>query len=90
VDPHVVHVDFQPALSDIIHEDVVHEGLERGRGVGETEEHDSGFEESKWVDEGGLPLVFLSKADVVVSPTDVELGEQIRVFHFVDQSSGVW
>ena len=44
VDKEIVHVDNEPSFSDHIVEGVVHEPLKGGRGVGEPEEHDSGFE----------------------------------------------
>ena len=36
-------------------------------------------------DEGHFPLVSISDADVVVSPSDVEFGEDLGVFHLVDE-----
>ena len=36
-------------------------------------------------DEGGFPLVPISDADVVVSPSDVELGEDLGIFHLIDE-----
>ena len=35
--------------------------------------------------EGCLPLVPISDADVVVSPSDVELGEDLGVFYLVNE-----
>ena len=55
---------------------MVHECLERGWSIAKTKEHDGGLEESHGGDEGCFPLVFLSNANVVISPADVELGEQ--------------
>ena len=44
-------------------------------------------------DEGRFPLVSISDADIVVSPSDVELGEDLGVFHLIneilDQREGV-
>ena len=36
-------------------------------------------------DEGHFPLVSVLDADVVVSPSDVELGENLGIFHLVDE-----
>ena len=44
VDEEIVHIDDEPSFSDHIVEGVIHEPLKGGRGVGEPEEHDSGFE----------------------------------------------
>ena len=44
-------------------------------------------------DEGSLPLVSVSDADVVVSPSDIKLGEDLGILHlvyeFLDQQEGV-
>ena len=85
VDSHVVHVDLQPLLWKHICEDVVHEGLKGGGSITESKEHDSGFKESHGGDESGLPLIFLLDANVVISPTNVEFGEQGGFFHVVDE-----
>jgi len=84
-DKEVVHVDDKPSFRDHISEGVVHESLEGGRGVGETKEHDSGFEEAFMGDEGGLPLVSVFDADVVVAPSNIELGEDFGVSEFIDE-----
>ena len=81
----VIHVDFQPALSDHICEDVVHKGLESGWSITEPKEHDGWFKESKRGDERSLPLVFFLNANVVESPSDVELGKDRRVLYIIDQ-----
>lgn len=60
---------------------MVHEGLERSRGVTESKEHDSWFEELRGVsidsrdDEGSFPSVSSSESDVVVAPADVKSRE---------------
>ena len=85
VDSHVVHVDLKPLLWKHICKDVVHESLEGGGSIAEPKEHDGGFEESHGSDESSLPLIFLSDANVVISPTNVEFGEQGGFFHVVDE-----
>ena len=85
VDSHVVHVDLKPPLRKHVHKDMVHESLESGGSVAEPKEHDGGFEESHGGNEGGFPLVFLSDVNVVISPTNVKLGEQGGFFHVVDE-----
>ena len=64
---------------------MVHERLEGRWSVAETKEHDGRLEESERSDECSLPLVFLANADVVESPSDVELSKYRGVFHVVDQ-----
>jgi hypothetical protein len=80
-DKDIVQVDSDLALNDQVSEDRVHEGLEGGRRVGESEEHDKRFKESLVGGEGSLPFL---DTDVVVSPTNVELGEVLGALESVD------
>ena len=92
VDPKIVHVDFQPLLFQHVGEDVIHECLKCGGSIAESEEHDGGFKESHGGNESGFPLILLSDVNVVISPTDVELGEQGGFLHVVNefQDEGEW
>ena len=85
VDSHVVHVDLKPLLWEHICKDVVHESLEGGGSVAEPKEHDGGLEESHGGDESGLPLIFLSDVNVVISPSNVKFGEQGGFFHVINE-----
>ena len=85
VDSHIIHVDFKPLLWEHICKDVIHECLECGGSIAESEEHDGGFEESHGGNESGFPLVLLSDANVVISPMSVELGEQGGFFHVINE-----
>ena len=62
---------------------MVHVGLEGGRRIAESEEHNGWLIEPKRGGEGCLPSVFQSDEDVVVSPSDVEFGEDFAVFEFI-------
>ena len=44
IDKEVVHVDDEPSFGDHVLEGVVHELLESSGRVGESKEHDCGFE----------------------------------------------
>ena len=79
VDKKIVHVDDEPSFGNHMAEGVVHEALEGGGGVGESEEHHRGFEKSFVGNEGCLPLVTVLDSYVVVSPPDVELGEDLSI-----------
>jgi len=57
---------------------------EGGRGVGEAKEHNGRFKEAFVGDEGGLPLMSVFDADVVVTPSDVKLSEDFGVSEFID------
>ena len=85
VDSHIVHVDFKPLLWKHICKDVIHECLECGGSIAESKEHDSGFEEFHGGNESSFPLILLSDANVVISPTNVELGKQGGFFHVINE-----
>ena len=59
--------------------------LEGGGGVGETEEHHCRFKESFVGNEGSFPLMPIFDLDIIVSPLDVELGEDFRPLEFIDK-----
>ena len=44
IDKEIIHIDDEPSFSDYIMERVIHEPLEGSGRVGESEEHDGGFE----------------------------------------------
>ena len=46
---------------------MVHECLERWRSIAETEKHDCGFIETEGSNEYGLPLIFFSNVNIVIS-----------------------
>jgi hypothetical protein len=84
-DEEIIHVDNEPSFGDHIAEEVIHESLKCGGRVGEAKEHDSGFKEPLMGDEGSFPLVSILDADIVVSPSYVELGEDLGVSKFIDE-----
>ena len=92
VDPHVIHVDLKPLFWEHICKDMVHESLEGGGSIAESKEHDSGFKESHGGNESGFPLIFLLDADVVISRTNVEFGEQGGLLHVINEfwDEGEW
>ena len=93
VDEKVVHVDNEPSFGNQIAEGVVHETLEGGRGVGEAKEHYGGFEEAFVSDEGGFPLVSVLDSYIVISPPNIEFGEDLSISEFIyevgDERKGV-
>ena len=92
VDSHVVHVDLKPLLCEHIHEDMVHESLEGRGSIAESKEYDGGFEESHGGNESSFPLIFLPDANIVISPMNVEFGEQGGFLHAINefQNEGEW
>ena len=79
VDEEIIHVDNEPSFGNHITEGVVHKTLESGGGVGKSEEHHSGFEKSFVGNKGCFPLVTVLDSYIVVSPPDVEFGEDLRI-----------
>jgi hypothetical protein len=72
----IIHVYREPSLGHFLTKDRVHHHLEGGRRIGETEEHDHVFKEPFWGEKGSFPFICLFNLNVVVSPSDVKLGEQ--------------
>ena len=95
-DEDVVEVDNEVTLVDEIGKNGIHKGLKGGGRVAKAEGHDEGFEDAKGALEGGLPLIAMLDANVVVASTDVELCEVARALELVDefrnqgQGSGVF
>ena len=89
----VVHVDDKPSFSNHVLEQVTHESLECSGGVAEAKEHDHWFKESFVGDEGYLPLMTIFYTDVVVTPTNIKLGEVSGIFELIlevgDEGKGV-
>jgi len=84
-DEDIVHVYNHPSFVNLVLEDVVHVQLEGGRGVTEAEEHDNGFIETGYGNEGCFPLIIRMDEDVIVSPSDIDLSEIFRGAEFVEE-----
>ena len=69
---------------------MVHECLECWRSIAEAEKHDCGFIETEGSNECGLPLIFFTNVNIVISPSDVEFGKEGGVFHVIDQLRNEW
>ena len=85
INEEVVHVYDKPSFCDHIAKGVIHEVLESGGGIGEAKEHYSGLKESLMGDKGSFPLMSIFDSDIIVSPSDVELGEDFRPLEFIDK-----
>ena len=83
-DQDIVHVDDDAEVFDLLDKNLVHHMLERGRGVGESKEHDEWFEQAVACDESWFPLVAFFDADIVESPSYVEFAEEFGVFDFIE------
>ena len=74
-DEEVVHIDDKPSLGNHVAEGIIHESLEDGGGVSESEEHDRRFKQPLMGDEGCLPLVTILNSYIVVPPSNIKFGE---------------
>ena len=63
---------------------MIHEGLECQRSIAETEKHDCGFIETEGSNECGLSLIFFMDVNIVISPSDIEFGEESGIFHVIN------
>ncbi|KIO01583.1 hypothetical protein M404DRAFT_149811 [Pisolithus tinctorius Marx 270] len=74
-DHQVVDIDHE----DILHvtEDVIHHVLEGRQRVAETEVHD--------YDKGSLPLVSFLHVNIVVSPSEIHLSEELTPLELIDE-----
>jgi len=77
-------------LGDLPAEDHVHHHLESSRGVGKSKEHNRGFEEAFWGEECCLPFVAFLDADIVISPSYVELSKEGAAGEAVDGLRNEW
>ena len=80
-DEEIIHVDNKPSFSDHVSERIIHESLKGGRGVTQAKEHYCGFEQSFVSDESHFPLVSIPDADVIISPSDIEFGEDLGILY---------
>ena len=85
VNEEIIHVNDKPSFCDHVAKGVIHEALESGRGIGETKEHHDWFKESFMCDEGSFPLMPIFDSDIIVSPSNVELGEDFCLLEFIYQ-----
>ncbi|KIN95622.1 hypothetical protein M404DRAFT_165405 [Pisolithus tinctorius Marx 270] len=80
-DHQVVDIDHK----DVLHvtEDVIHHILEGRRRVAETEVHDQWFICPFMSDEGSLPFVSFLYTNIVVSPSEIHLGEELTALELL-------
>ena len=86
----VIQIDADYTFGDQILEYLVHHGLKGGRTIGETKEHNQGFEKSSVCVEGSLPLITFLDVDIVVPPLDIEFGEVPRTSESVNEVGDEW
>lgn len=84
VDQNVVHVNGHLFSCYQIYEDCVHEHLEYGRRVSKAKVYDTWFERSTVGDEGCFPLICFLNSDIVVTPPNIKLDEDLGFRQMVD------
>jgi uncharacterized protein YfaA (DUF2138 family) len=77
VDKDIVHVDHDISLIDEVTEYVVYHQLKGSWGIREAKKHDHWFKQPS-VGFEHFPLVTIVDANVVISPTDVQLRKECR------------
>jgi cellulose synthase/poly-beta-1,6-N-acetylglucosamine synthase-like glycosyltransferase len=83
---YVIQIDTDYTFGDQVLEYLVHHGLKGGQTIGETEEHNQGFEKSLVCAKGGLPLITFLDADIVLPPPDIEFGEVLHALEWLMRS----
>ena len=81
----IIHVNDEPSFCNHVVKGVIHEVLESGRGIGETKEHHGWFKESLMCDQGSFPLMPIFDSDIIVSPSNIKLGEDFCPLEFIDK-----
>ncbi|KAG5348415.1 hypothetical protein C0989_010578, partial [Termitomyces sp. Mn162] len=85
IDEDAIKVYTHYALHNEVLEDVVYHGLEGGRAVGESEEHNKWLKQSPVGLEGSLPLVSFLDAHIVVTPPDIQFSKVLHAPEVVDE-----
>src|ERR1700761_9355090 len=81
----VIQIHHNHSFGDQVIEDVVHHGLECGRAIAQSEEHDQRLEKSVIGLERCLPLVPLFHPDIVKPPTDIQFSEILCSLKLVNE-----
>ena len=92
-DQDVIQVDHHNTFCYEVLEDVVHHSLKGGGAVGHTKEHYQGFKQASIGLEGCFPLISGLNADVVETPTNIQIGKvsgsaELQ-YEFGDQWEGI-
>ncbi|KAG5350705.1 hypothetical protein C0989_009606 [Termitomyces sp. Mn162] len=85
IDEDVIKVHTHYALCYEVSEDVVYHGLEGGRAIGESKEHNEQLKQSPVGPEGSLPLISLLNVHIIVTPPDIQLSEVLHTPEVVDE-----
>src|ERR1700677_32478 len=73
------------SLVNEVLQDGVHHCLERGGGIGESEEHDRQFKAVSVHSESSFPFVSFFDLKIVITPPKIYFGKVFRTSEFVDE-----
>ena len=82
---HIVHVDEQPAIGELMDEQIVHHMLEGSGRITKTEEHYQGLKEPILHDKGSQPFMFFGDLDIVITGANVHFCKESFSLEFVDK-----
>src|SRR5882672_9981396 len=88
-DEDIVEVDHYEDVSHVL-EDMIHEGLECSRGIGESHGHNQEFEGAILGSEGCFQLMASSNMHVVVASVQVEFGVDLGAAELVQEVGDKW
>ena len=84
-DENVIHVENQPPFCNHITKGIIHKTLEGSGGIAQAKGHYGGFKETSMSNKGSFPLMFIFNTDIIVSPSDIKLGEYLSALKLVNK-----
>ena len=94
-DEDIIHIDndvctMLQVFNVQVMEDVVHHCLEHAGGICQTEEHDQQLEQAVFCLKCSFFLISSFNLDVIVSPMDIKLGEDVDILNLTNQVQNEW
>src|SRR5512141_2738955 len=84
VNKHVIN-KHHDKLIQIFHKHFVHQVHEKGWGISESKRHNGTFEQTIPGRKGGLWCILLTDSKLVISGTEIYLGEKCSTFQLIKQ-----
>src|SRR5215471_6411135 len=86
----IIQIDYNDSFSYQLPENIIHHCLEGGRTVGESKEHDQGLKKTTICPKSCFPLISRFNANIIESPTNVELGEVLGTLELINELRNEW
>src|SRR5713226_3547784 len=83
-DENVIHIDEYKSCVNEILEEFIHHRLEHCRRINKTDEHHQGFKHPFVHLEGSFPSISFLDLNIIVSPSYIELGEDLCILQFIN------